>query len=99
MNTFPTLPLIPQDKANHAIYGAILATIILLITTYFHISNAPLISLGFTSIVGAYKELSDWYQNKIANTQVHNVDFFDWLAASLGGALVYLLTEVGMRII
>ena len=50
------LPVLPQDKANHAVYGAVIAAIVSIVG----LPLALLVVAGFA--LG--KEVYDWHQNK-----------------------------------
>lgn len=74
------LPQLPQDKANHFVYGAVIAAIVM---TVF----GPTVAVVVTLAVAALKELSDWWQN-YHNAGSHGVEFDDALATIFGGATV-----------
>ena len=67
------LPVLPQDKANHAVYGAVIAAIVSLVG----LPLALLVVAGFA--LG--KEVYDWRQNK-------QPEVMDALATVCGGLLV-----------
>lgn len=74
--------LIPADKANHVIWGAILSlvmTFFLIKAGYNHIS--PLTPVLIASIIGGCKELLD---AKIGG----DVSIWDFLATGCGGVFV-----------
>lgn len=75
------LPSLPQDKANHAVYGAAIACAASLILSPWW---ALLIVVAF----GVLKEVSDWWQNRKGGH--HGVELLDALATIAGGALVLL---------
>ena len=91
------LPQLPQDKANHALYGALIACITMI----------PLGAKTAFSIVvccAVLKELSDLWQNRKAEQAGaeghHGVEFWDAVATMAGGALVlapYLWHAVSHR--
>jgi hypothetical protein len=73
------LPLIPQDKANHTVYGSIIASIICSATTIFMLLFdiytdklyeqhliAAVIGLSAATAAGVIKELIDKRANNIA---------------------------------
>lgn len=80
------LPLLPQDKANHAIYGALIALVVGVVLTR---------EWGLVAAIGmgALKEASDYALNRraIARGELppHGVEAYDLIATSLGGAVVY----------
>ena len=73
-----SLPLLPQDKANHFLYGALVAAV----TSCFDIRAALLAIV----VVGVGKEVSDWWQNKRGGR--HGVEFMDAVATICGGLVV-----------
>jgi hypothetical protein len=73
------LPLIPNDKANHFIYGFIIFILSTLIFTN------P-ISLLIVSIIGGSKEIYD----KVSGTG--NPEFLDFLATVLPGLILTILS-------
>ena len=74
--SFPTLP---QDKANHFVYGAVIACAVAL---FF----GPRWALGVVAALAALKEASDWWQNRKGGS--HGVELLDALATIAGGAIV-----------
>ena len=72
------LPLIPQDKANHAVYGAVIAAVVSLL-------NIPL-ALTAVAMVGVGKEVLDWWQNR--HGEHHGVEVMDAMATLCGGLMV-----------
>lgn len=73
------LPTIAIDKANHAVYGALLAAVVSLLSVW-----GALIAVV---VAGVGKELSDWWQNT-RNGGNHGVEFADAVATVCGGLLV-----------
>jgi formiminotetrahydrofolate cyclodeaminase len=67
------LPVLPQDKANHAVYGAVIAAIVSIVS----LPLALLVVAGFA--IG--KEVYDWRQNK-------PYEVLDAVATVCGGLLV-----------
>jgi formiminotetrahydrofolate cyclodeaminase len=67
------LPVLPQDKANHAVYGAVIAAIVSIVG----LPLALLVVAGFA--LG--KEVYDWRQNK-------QPEMLDVAATVCGGLLV-----------
>jgi hypothetical protein len=88
------LPLIPHDKANHYVYGSIIASVTFAIA--FNIISVIMLALVIafvaTTIVAVGKELYD----KISGKGVP--DFYDVVYTIAGGIIVlfpsYLLTHV-----
>lgn len=88
------LPIIPQDKANHYIYGSVIAIVA---GTIAHQIGLPvaICSIGAATLFGAVKEALDWYRNRKAEaagaTPTHGVEVVDFLATVAGGASVNFL--------
>lgn len=78
----PSLPQLPADKANHAVYGAAICCVVSLLFGA---------GWGMTACIAAalLKELSDLYQNKYGEGG-HEVSLADSGATMLGGLMVYL---------
>ena len=72
------LPLLPQDKANHAVYGAVIAAIVSLF-------SIPL-ALTAVALVGVGKEVYDWWRNM--HGEQHGVEVMDAVATVCGGLIV-----------
>lgn len=73
------LPLIPQDKANHAIYGAL----IFFVLQFF---VAPIIALFAVAIVAFLKEVYDRV------THSGNSEVLDFLVTIAGAIPLFLLS-------
>jgi len=88
------LPSLPQDKANHVVYGAGIAVVAGYVAYVLHLPVAG-VGLGAAVVFGALKEALDYYQNlqltKAGQSPTHGVEFNDFLATSAGGALATLL--------
>lgn len=84
--------LIPQDKANHFIYGALISFIALALMRHFHVLFAPIWTVVVAGAVGVLKEASDYMLAKrnvaAGNPPGHDVDANDILATLLGGVLI-----------
>lgn len=76
------LPQLSQDKANHFVYGAVIACGASLFFT-------PWVALLTVCVAGALKEASDWWQN-IKNGGSHGVELLDAIATIAGGVTVVL---------
>ena len=93
------LPLIPQDKANHAIYGALVFAAVFAL---LHLADMPRIApacAGFaTAVVACAKEPADWLANRAARAAglppPHGVELADALATCAGGGLCWVLLAV-----
>lgn len=92
------LPLIPQDKANHACYGALIFLLSAFIAHAGDVTHIALIALLSTIAAGALKEALDWMENRQATADghepVHSVELLDVVATSLGGLACYLSTFI-----
>lgn len=73
--------VIPQDKANHVVYGAVVACAVSLLA-------GPGWAFLASVVVAVGKEISDWYQNTKGGS--HGVEAYDAVATILGGVLVCL---------
>ena len=84
------LPLVPPDKAQHFIYGAVIAFVGVLIAVMALHKNqyALLCGAGLCAAFAFGKEAMDWYQNRKAGVKMHGVEFLDALATIAGGAFV-----------
>jgi hypothetical protein len=71
------LPLIPQDKANHLVYGLI---VFIVVGTF----TSPVVGLGAALFVGAAKEIYDRVSGK------GTPDALDFVATGFGGVLGYV---------
>lgn len=71
-----SLPMLPADKANHFVYGAVLAC--------FGMYWDPFVALGLAVLAGVGKEIYDRISKR------GTPDFMDSLAAIAGGAVVVL---------
>jgi hypothetical protein len=82
-----SLPQLPQDKANHALYGAAFA--IFAVWALGWRVNPMAVAVLSAALIGAVKEFSDWYINR-RTPDAHDVSPLDILATTLGGVLVSL---------
>ena len=82
------LPQLPPDKANHALYGA------LIFDVAFIASHSLLISSVVVAVIAVAKELSDavinWRATGDPMHGPHGVEFLDAVATCFGGILVAL---------
>lgn len=84
--------LIPQDKANHFIYGLVVGLTALVLCRalgYPHIAvfTCPLCS----AMIGLMKEVCDRQVNKKAERVVNNVEVWDAVSTTLGGVVISLV--------
>jgi len=88
------LPIIPQDKANHFVYGSAIAVVAGAVA---HYAGLPMVvcSVGAAAAFGAAKEAADWYRNRKAQAEgaimVHGVEVADFLVTVAGGVAVNAL--------
>lgn len=77
---------LPSDKANHVVYGAVIAAIINLVYP-----GHALISMAAVAAIGATKEAIDWWGNRKAAkaglAPPHGVEYQDLIATIVGGLL------------
>jgi len=82
------LPQLPTDKANHAIYGAVIFNVAFLLT------RSLLVSLCVVAVIAVFKELSDavinWRATGAPMHGPHGVEFLDAAATCFGGVLAAL---------
>lgn len=80
------LPLIPQDKANHLVYGLVIYTFWILFTiAFFFIFKIQLphyIGIGVASLVGLWKENKD-------EREYGGWDWIDFLYTISAGIIMY----------
>jgi hypothetical protein len=77
-----TLPQLPKDKANHFIYGLLIAAI-------GGSGTKPLIGLALCVWMGLLKEMFDRLDDKPTKPS-----FIDFLATLLGGLVYYSITLI-----
>jgi hypothetical protein len=82
------MPQLPQDKANHAVYGALIFLLALAITRRMDVAY------GLVVLAAVGKEVLDWLSNQRAIraglTPTHGVEWLDALATCAGGAVPLL---------
>ena len=72
------LPLIPQDKANHVIYGMIIYYIVQFILS-------PVATLALVVTFAISKEVHDWLSKK------GTPEFLDFVSTVMGALPLYIL--------
>lgn len=93
-------PLIPVDKANHLIYGALAFIVVAALACAFGWNDYRLVAGAAGSLaVGVYKEVSDYLANRkaIADgfTPLHEADPTDLAFTAAGGLLAAAAALVG----
>jgi hypothetical protein len=82
------MPQLPADKANHAIYGALIFLLALAIL------RRPDAAYGLVVLAAVGKEVLDWLSNqraiKAGLAPTHGVEWFDALATCAGGVVPLL---------
>ena len=82
------LPQLPPDKANHALYGA------LIFDACFLLTRSLLVSLFVVAVIAVFKEVSDAFINWRATNDPmhgpHGVELMDAVATCFGGVLAAL---------
>lgn len=86
------LPIIPQDKANHAIYGALIFCVIFILS-HLSIPHYEMCVASAAVVVAAIaKELRDLWSNiqskRLNLTPTHGVEVMDAVATIAGGVVV-----------
>ena len=86
--------LIPQDKANHFVYGAVAYPVCLFATQWVGGEYAKLAALGLVALLGLAKEGFDWYANRrnllAGRVATHGVDPLDGVATLAGGVACWI---------
>lgn len=89
-----SLPSLPADKANHALYGAAIALAVYAVCLLAGVPYAAYAALAASVVVGFAKEGVDAWQNRAATgnwrTGPHGVEGLDAAATAAGGAAVWL---------
>ncbi len=89
-----SIPSLPQDKANHAFYGAGIAAVVSSVAILAHIPGAALIAAVVVTILAFGKEANDaWINYKATGDYMHGphgVELNDALATMAGGAFVVI---------
>ena len=87
------LPELPQDKANHAFYGAAIAAVVSSAAMLAHLP-AAIIAAVVVTVIAFAKEANDaWINYKATGDYMHGphgVELNDALATMAGGAFVVL---------
>lgn len=91
-----SLPTLPADKANHAIYGVLVFTIVYLVLHHTRLLGAhPHVAMALVFVAAVGKELDDWLANQsaLARGQLppHSAELADVLATCAGGAICYAI--------
>jgi len=88
------IPSLPQDKANHAVYGAMIFSVVLLVA---HLLKSPYeiaIALGVVAFMAVAKEANDaWINYRTTGDPMHGphgVEALDAAATCFGGVLAVL---------
>lgn len=89
------LPLLPQDKANHVVYGMVICFIVaMLLTLIIPKFQASLVGFLVTAMIGGGKEYLDYRANQKARSagqiETHGADLVDFIATIAGGLVVLL---------
>lgn len=90
------LPIIPQDKANHFIYGtAIFAITYMIMINFVFTLTAVATGMITTTLIAVAKELVDYLLNKrlvsMGLRATHGVELFDAVATVSGSVIPTLL--------
>jgi hypothetical protein len=85
------LPSLPQDKANHLAYGAVIFSVALLAAHHLMPSHQVLIAGLVVLFMAVGKEASDaWANYRATGTPPHGVELLDAVATCAGGVLAAL---------
>lgn len=74
------LPLIPQDKANHFIYGLVIFMVVAILLT-------PVIGLGACTVAAFGKEVYD-----LQHKDRHTPDIYDAIWTIIGGTIGFIIS-------
>ena len=89
-----TLPNLPADKANHAIYGAAIFSAVLLIASLLRAPHEFITAAVVVAIVAVAKEFNDaWINYRATGSPMHGphgVEALDAVATCFGGVLAAL---------
>jgi len=89
-----TLPIFPQDKANHVIYGAAIFSAVLFVAHMFSPAYQIAIASGAVALMAVAKEASDALINHRTTGDPirgpHGVELLDAVATCFGGILAAL---------
>ena len=89
-----SIPSLPQDKANHAFWGAAIAGVVSSAAILAHLPAAALIAAAVVTVIAFAKEANDaWINYKATGDYMHGphgVELNDALATMAGGAFVVL---------
>lgn len=88
------LPSLPQDKANHLLYGALVGLLAYALARALTAPYAAWLPWGAATLVGAAKEAADHLGNlraaRAGMPTPHGVEWADFAATAAGGALITL---------
>lgn len=86
------LPMLPQDKANHFIYGLIIFGLFKILLGRYSVKTfkrrIPLIGIIVCSLFGISKEIYD-----LLNKDTHTPDIYDAAITILGGLIGLLIIK------
>lgn len=87
------IPQLPVDKANHAIYGALIFIAVGAVAASLGYAQARIIGVGAAAAAGIAKEVSDWILNHRAVAAnlppPHGVEAADALATIMGAVVCW----------
>jgi hypothetical protein len=90
------LPMLAQDKANHVIYGFVIAVVAAVGAVALKLPQPKLIGVVVAILFGAGKEAFDYLMNRRAvaagQLATRGVDKFDFIATGAGGVAYYLVS-------
>lgn len=93
------LPSLPQDKANHVIYGMAIFLFVFFLLMWFRVPYAAYAAFAASVVVGVAKEVVDAWENYKATgnwrTGPHGVEGLDALATAAGGFGPFVALWIG----
>ena len=93
------LPFLPQDKANHVVYGMVVFLFVFFLLMWFRVPYAMHLALAAAVIAGFAKEGVDAWENYKATgdwrTGPHGVEGMDAVATAGGGFGPFVALWIG----
>lgn len=79
------MPSLPQDKANHFVYGAVIYAVVFGVLALLKMP-ATYYAFAVVALFGVGKEIVDYLQNRYQGAH-HGIEALDALATIAGGAV------------
>lgn len=92
------LPMLPADKANHALYGALVFLAAGAAAAQAGLPHAGAIAMAASATAAVAKEATDYIANRRALASqakpLHGVEWLDAAATAAGGAVCWAATAL-----